>query len=99
MRVLAVTNMYPTPEDSTYGGFVASQIASLASAGVQLDVCFINGRRSILEYALAPYELRRLTRRKKFDVIHAHYGLTGFVSSLERLPLVVSFCGDDLFGT
>jgi teichuronic acid biosynthesis glycosyltransferase TuaC len=99
MRVLAVTNMYPSLDDPSYGGFVASQMSSVASAGAQVDVCFIDGRRSMLAYASAPYTVRKRTRRDSFDVIHAHYGLTGFVASLEHLPMVVSFCGDDLLGT
>jgi glycosyltransferase involved in cell wall biosynthesis len=32
-------------------------------------------------------------------VVHAHYGLTGFVALFQPLPLIVSFCGDDLLGT
>jgi glycosyltransferase involved in cell wall biosynthesis len=39
-------------------------------------------------------------REGNFDVIHAHYGLSGLVAATQRqLPLVVSFCGDDVLGT
>jgi len=30
--------------------------------------------------------------------VHAHYGLSGAAAARVRLPLVVSFCGDDLLG-
>ena len=38
MRVLAVTNMYPSPDRSTLGIFVRSQIESLRRLGVAVDV-------------------------------------------------------------
>ncbi len=98
-RVLVVTNMYPTPEDPTYGAFVASQVGSLQALGVSVEVVFINGKRSGWEYADAPLSVRKRLRQKSFDVVHAHYGLTAFVTSVVPTPLVVSFCGDDLLGT
>jgi glycosyltransferase involved in cell wall biosynthesis len=91
--------MYPTPEDPTFGSFVASQMTSIAGAGAAVDVCFINGRRSAWAYLAAPLGVRRRARRGRFDVVHAHYGLSGFVAGFQPLPLVVSFCGDDLLGT
>lgn len=99
LRVLAVTNMYPTAADPVYGIFVASQIASLERAGATVQVEVINGRRSKLEYVGGIPRVRRLIQNGRFDVVHAHYGLTGFVASFHDLPLVVSFCGDDLNGT
>ncbi len=99
LRVLAVTNMYPTPKDPTFGSFVASQMASIADTGAEVDVCFINGRRGAWAYLAAPLGVRRRARPDRVDVVHAHYGLTGFVASFQPLPLVVSFCGDDLLGT
>ena len=43
--------------------------------------------------------VRRLAASANFDVVHAHYGLAGLVAAFQPLPLVVSFCGDDLLGT
>lgn len=91
--------MYPTPGDPAYGIFVATQMASVADAGAQVDVDFVNGRRGNWEYARALARIRRRARSPDYDVVHAHYGLSGFVSTLHSLPLVVSFCGDDLLGT
>ncbi len=40
-----------------------------------------------------------LNRRRRFDVVHAHYGHAGVVGRLQlRAPLVVSYCGSDLIG-
>ncbi len=99
LRVLAVTNMYPTPTDPAYGAFVATEVAALARAGADVRVEFINGRRSRAAYLAAPLRINRAVRSAGCDVVHAHYGLTGFVSLFQRLPLVVTFHGDDLLGT
>jgi glycosyltransferase involved in cell wall biosynthesis len=98
-RVLTVTNMYPTPTDPVHGVFVASQVQSLERAGATVLVEVIDGRRTKFDYLDGVRRVRRLAATGRFDVVHAHYGLTGFVSSFQDLPLVVSFCGDDLNGT
>lgn len=99
LRVLVVTNMYPTPEDPAYGSFVVTQVNSLSRAGVDVAVAFVNGRRNPAAYLGAPFRINRLARTGGFDVVHAHYGLTGFVAAFQPLPLVVTFHGDDLLGT
>lgn len=99
MRVLAVTNMYPTDADPCYGGFIATQMDAVKQAGADVEVEFVNGRRSDWEYAAGITRVRRLVARGSFDVVHAHYGLCGFVAAFQSLPLVVSFWGDDLLGT
>jgi glycosyltransferase involved in cell wall biosynthesis len=99
LRVLAVTNMYPTVTDPSYGSFVASQMDSIAASGVEVTVEFIDGRNSAWRYGLAIAAVRRKALAGGFDLVHAHHGLTGFVASFQPLPLVVSFCGDDILGT
>jgi glycosyltransferase involved in cell wall biosynthesis len=91
--------MYPTPDDPAYGAFVASQMRSVQDVGVDVQVEFIDGRRTSAQYVRSIWELRRLARSGRFDLLHAHYGLTGFLSIFQPLPFVVSFCGDDLLGT
>lgn len=99
LRVLAVTNMYPTSDDPSFGVFVASQMESVAALGHEVTIEFINGRAGSGAYGSAITGLRRLAGTGRFDLVHAHYGLTGFVAGFQPLPLVVSFCGDDLLGT
>lgn len=98
-RVLAVTNMYPHSGSPSFGTFVATQMASVARAGASVQIEFINGRRNRLAYARGAWRVRRRAHAQDFDIVHAHYGLTGFVCLCQPLPLVVSFCGDDLLGT
>ncbi len=103
MRVLTVTNMYPSESRPGWGAFVRSQVQSLIAAGIETDVEVIEGYRSKLEYARGAARVRaRLrdgVRNGDYDLVHAHYGLTGLVARMQgRAPLVVSFCGDDLYG-
>ena len=98
-RVLVVTNMYPSEQDPAYGVFVEAQVRALAAAGVNLDVLFVNGRASSTAYLSGIRGIRQHLSRGQFDLVHAHYGLTGLVAAFHALPLVITFWGDDLLGT
>ena len=101
MRVLVATNMYPSDRDPAYGVFVDAQVQALGAEGIDVAVEFIDGRTSSVAYLSGIARLRRRARRVSppFDLVHAHYGLTGFVAAFQPLPLVVTFHGDDLLGT
>jgi teichuronic acid biosynthesis glycosyltransferase TuaC len=98
-RVLVVTNLWPTDADPGYGSFVKAQMDSLRALGVEYDVLFIDGRRSRWNYLRAVGELRRRLRASHYDLVHAHFGLSGWVARFQgRVPVVVSFMGDDVLG-
>lgn len=99
VRVLALTNMFPTVSDPGYGAFVADQMHWVRQCGAEVTIDVIEGRAGQWQYARAIARVRRAARSGRFDLVHAHYGLTGFVAMFQPLPLVVSFCGDDLLGT
>ena len=97
LRVLTITNLYPTRDSPAYGSFIASQVESLRTAGVQIDVEFIDGRRSKWEYLRALPRIRRRVRGGGYDLAHAHYGYSGVYPLLfHEIPVVVSFLGDDV---
>jgi glycosyltransferase involved in cell wall biosynthesis len=98
MRVLVVTNMWPSPERPHWGAFVKSQADSLAAAGCENTLHEIRGWRSTGEYWKALWEIPRAAAACGAELVHAHYGLSGAAAMRVRLPLVVSFCGDDLLG-
>lgn len=99
MKVLVVTNMYPSAERPHWGAFVRSQVESLAALGVENVICEIEGWKSVARYAHALRSLPEVARRHEVDLVHAHYGLSGAAAaSVRAVPLVVSFCGDDLLG-
>jgi glycosyltransferase involved in cell wall biosynthesis len=98
MKVLVVTNMWPSPERPHWGAFVKSQADSLAAAGCENALLEIRGWRSPAEYWRALWEIPRVARECGAELVHAHYGTSGAAAMRVRLPLVVSFCGDDLLG-
>jgi glycosyltransferase involved in cell wall biosynthesis len=98
-RVLTVTNLWPTEVDPGWGTFVQAQMESLRPLGVEYDVLFMNGRESLANYVKAVFELQRRLAAKRYDLIHAHFGLSGLVARCQwRVPVVVSFLGDDVLG-
>lgn len=98
-RVLVVTNLWPTPADPGYGSFVQAQMESLRPLGVDYEVVFVNGRHSKASYLRGIFEVRRRLREQRYDLIHAHFGLSGWVARFQRrVPVVVSLMGDDVLG-
>jgi len=99
MRVLTMTNMYPTDADPAFGTFVADQVAALRAHPriERCDVLFIDGRTNRWNYARAIVRMRRALARHPVDVVHAHYGLTGAIAtSQRRVPAVVTYHTGDL---
>jgi glycosyltransferase involved in cell wall biosynthesis len=78
MRALVVTSMYPSARAPARGSFVRDQVQALRSLpGVELDLfAFDPGGAS--PYVRAAGELRRRYRGARFDVVHAHFGLTAW---------------------
>ena len=98
-RVLAVTNMWPNEADPSFGSFVQDQLESLRPLGVDYDVLFVNGRESRWNYLTGIGEVQRRLRARRYDLIHAHFGLSGWVARFQlRAPLVITFHGDDVLG-
>jgi glycosyltransferase involved in cell wall biosynthesis len=98
-RVLVVTNLWPYEGDPSYGSFVQAQMESLRPLGVEYDLVFANGRLSRGNYFRALTELRRRLKSKPYDLIHAHMGLAGWIGRCQfRIPLVISFLGNDIPG-
>jgi glycosyltransferase involved in cell wall biosynthesis len=75
MRALVVTNMWPSADAPARGSFVRDQVEALRGRpGLEVEVfAFAPG-----DYARATARLRRRYRRERFDVVHAHFGLTAW---------------------
>lgn len=95
MRVLVVTNFMPNAAAPQRGRWVRDQVDETRKRGVEVDLFeFPPGRG---EYLPATRRLRGLLRRQRFDLVHAHYGLAGWVARLAGArPLVVTFHGTDV---
>jgi glycosyltransferase involved in cell wall biosynthesis len=88
--------MWPSPRRPFWGVFIKSQVDSLAAAGIESTLYEIEGWRSTAEYLKAMARIPRLARECGAELVHAHYGYSGAAAMRVHVPLVVSFCGDDL---
>ena len=98
MKVLAITNMYPSPEEPDLGPFIKTQIDSQIKEGIDVDVLFINGKKNKLNYLWGFFRLwaRLLTRR--YDLIHAHYVFMGILARFQCMyPVVLTHTGSYVF--
>jgi teichuronic acid biosynthesis glycosyltransferase TuaC len=97
MRVLVVTNMWPSAERPALGAFVRDQVEALrAIDGLEVELYAFQGGGAA-EYSRAAREVRRRFRGTRFDAVHAHYGLTAWcVLALRGGPRIVTFHGTDL---
>lgn len=97
MHALVVTNMYPDSDDRVRGRFVRDQVEALKRLpDVEIELFAFKGG-GIKQYLAAAKTLRKRYRGQHFDVIHAHFGLTGLVTlSLTGTPKVLTLHGSDL---
>jgi glycosyltransferase involved in cell wall biosynthesis len=96
IRVLVLTNMYPTAAEPHLGCFVRDQVEDLRALGAGVEVQVFDGRQDKRQYLRAAGTLRRALRRGRFDLVHAHYGLSGAVAAAQmRTPVVTTFHGSD----
>ena len=96
-RVLVVTSMYPSAATPSFGIFVKRQVEALKQRECGQEVLLIDGRQSRLNYLKAIWRVRRAVRSGRYDLVHAYYGLCGFVSAWQSsIPLVITYCGSDL---
>src|SRR2546421_53477 len=67
IRVLVLTNMYPTAAEPHLGCFVRDQVCDLRVLGADVRVQAFDGRRDTRRYLTAAATLRRPLRRDRFD--------------------------------
>jgi hypothetical protein len=85
MRILAVTNMYPSKERPASGTFVQQQVKGLADIGLDVELMHIDreGKGPFAYYGLAARVSKRVAG-SKFDLIHVMYGgvMAGAIATL-----------------
>src|SRR4051795_101519 len=94
MRALIVTSMWPSAAAPARGSFVRDQVAALQGMpGVDVEVFAFPPRG----YARAARDLRRRFRMERFDVVHAHFGLTAWPAlAVRHATRVVTLHGTDV---
>ena len=96
MRVLVVSNMLGSKERPERGRFVRDQVAALQRLeGLRVELYeFAPGPRALVR---AAYDLRRRYRGRRFDVVHAHFGLTAWPALVVKARVrAVTLHGTDL---
>ena len=102
MKILAITNIYPTRERPGSGVFIEQQVKSLLSRDMDVRVLFVD-RRS--EGPSVYYRIGRMLRAQLMgfapDLVHVMYGgvMADQVTKQRGLPpTIVTFHGSDLLG-
>ena len=98
MRALVVTNMYPSPARPALGGFVRDQVEALRridDLDVELHAFDPGGPKA---YVRAARDLKRRFRGERFDVVHAHFGLTAWPAlAADTGKRLVTLHGNDVY--
>ncbi len=102
MRILAVTNMLPSPATPRAGTFIEQQIQGLRDVGVKVEVTLVDRAQfGVRAYVGTRDAVRDGIKAAQPDIVHTMYG--GVMADLAtrecgEVPAVVSFCGVDLLG-
>lgn len=99
MKILHLTNNYPSLTYPIFGIFVKEQIESLKNIGIDCDVLFINGReKGKLEYLKSIFRLRKFLSINNYDIIHCHHAISALCliisGAIKKNKVIVSFQND-----
>ena len=99
LRALVVTNMYPSAGRTRHSARSCATRWRRCGAGPASRSSSSRSRPARVATRAPCATLRRSSARERFDVVHAHFGLTAWPVLLARLgaPLVVTLHGNDLF--
>lgn len=76
--------------------FITEQVEAMATKGIEFEYFNIKGR-GIWAYISSFSELKKQIRALSPDIIHAHYGLSGFFANWQRsIPVVTTYHGGDI---
>lgn len=76
--------------------FVKEQVDCLENLGVQIGYFFIV-KKGIIGYVMSYIKFIKKIWHSDYDLIHAHYGLSGLLASFQFLkPVIITFHGSDI---
>jgi glycosyltransferase involved in cell wall biosynthesis len=102
MRILLVSNMYPSSDRPEYGVFVARLADALRARGHEVEGVVLHaGARGPVStpraYARLAREARAAVARHRPDVVYAHFLVpTGLVAIATGIPYVITAHGSDV---
>lgn len=107
MKILLISNMYPSTTHPTYGVFVKNFVEQMSAGGFEVESVVIEGRgRNVFEklrkYVVFLYSAVIALNKAKYDLVYVHYighSLLPFLFAKKRLgkPLVINAHGGDVF--
>lgn len=98
VKVLVITNMYPTLKYPSFGTFVEEQVRSLRKEGIEIDVLFVNGIKGKINYLWGIFRMWGKILSHRYDLIHAHYVFSGMIARAQFLyPIVLTHHGSQVF--
>ncbi len=99
MRILFVTNRYPSADDPGDSPCIQEQQNALQALGHTVDVLVIPKREAPIKYLRAMWQVFESVQfKKRYQIVHAHYGYCGVVARAQAAsPVVVTFRGSDVY--
>ena len=92
MRVLIVAS----GNTKAASPFIIEQVESLKKIDIHIEYFLIKGK-GWTGYLKSLSKLKKKIKNKKFNLIHAHYGLSGLLATLQRkIPVIITFHGSDI---
>lgn len=100
-KILIVTNMYPNEENPSSGIFIKEQITEMKKHyNFDYKVYLIDGiKKGKKEYLRSIFEVPKIIKEYKPDIIHIHYGISGIFLLFhkpKKTKIVVTLHGGDL---
>lgn len=102
MRVLMICPELPSEQNPGSMAPGARQIFSIRDAGIDVQIVDMRGIPKLKYLQVVP-KVRQAIRN--VDLVHAHFGYCGWLAllgrklAMRRVPIVMSYMGDDLLGT
>ena len=101
MKVLIVTNVYPSEGHPYHGIFVKEQMEAVKRLhqDVEFEVLYINGFGGKGEYFKSIWRVSNRINKGDYDLVHIHYGLAGmylYWPFVKKVKTLVTFHGSDI---
>ena len=98
MKILILTNMYPSEQKPASGTFIQEQVEALRKEGVDIDIFLVDGSVHKINYLWGIFRLWGWLLTHRYDLIHAHYVFSGLIARAQFLyPVVLTHHGPELW--
>jgi len=102
MKILLVTNMFPTETRPNYGVFVKEQMEAVVRyyPDVDYELYYIDNKNGNKAYLSSIIRINNKINRGNYDIVHVHYGLSGLflLNPFRRwkVPVIMTLHGGDI---